>query len=62
MNKMESKYIDDNGYYRFEGSNELVHRRVMEDHLRRHLTREEVVYHCDGDKLNDEIDNLVLMK
>ena len=36
------------------------HRLVMEEHLDRELTSEEVVHHIDGDRLNNCIDNLML--
>ena len=38
----------------------LKHRSVMEIHLGRSLTKEEVVHHIDFNKLNNEIDNLHL--
>lgn len=37
------------------------HRYVMERYLGRQLARDEVVHHKDGDKSNNEIDNLELM-
>lgn len=36
------------------------HRKAMSEHLGRPLTDEEVVHHIDGDKKNNEIDNLRL--
>jgi hypothetical protein len=38
----------------------LEHRLVMEGSIGRHLTREEVVHHRDGDKQNNSIENLEL--
>jgi HNH endonuclease len=38
----------------------LLHRQVMERHLGRFLTAEEVVHHRDGDPTNNEIENLQL--
>jgi len=51
-------YIDENGYYRFKDSNILVHRWVMEKYTGRKLNSWEVVHHIDGNKLNNEPDNL----
>lgn len=39
----------------------LEHRYIMEQHLGRELTRAEDVHHRDGDKLNNDIDNLRVM-
>lgn len=36
------------------------HQLVMECHLKRYLTKKEVVHHKDGDRLNNYIENLVL--
>jgi len=36
------------------------HRLVMEKHLGRILTKKEVVHHIDGNKSNNELDNLML--
>lgn len=38
----------------------LEHRLVMESHLGRYLTKDEVVHHIDGDKQNNDISNLQL--
>lgn len=46
---------DKRGYYR-------EHRYVMELHLGRYLTKNEEVHHIDGNGLNNNIDNLLLMK
>ena len=38
-----------------------VHRRLMEIHLGRTLTRDEVVHHINGDRLDNRIENLEVM-
>ena len=38
------------------------HRLVMEKNLGRYLTKEEQIHHLDGDKTNNNIDNLHLFK
>jgi hypothetical protein len=38
----------------------LEHRYIMEKHLGRPLKKKEVIHHIDGDKANNNIDNLVL--
>ena len=43
------------------GIKKTVHRHVMEDHLGRLLESNEHVYHKDGDSLNNDIDNLIVI-
>jgi len=52
MNKYKAKKIN--------GKTKQVHRIVMEKYLKRGLTKEEVVHHIDGDKSNNDINNLRL--
>ncbi len=55
-------YEDSRGYMRFSDSGEYVHRWVAENYVvGRKLRRGEVVHHIDGDKLNNEPDNLEVM-
>lgn len=55
------EYIDGNGYLRNckdRNNRYLVHRKIMEDYLKRKLLFNEIVHHIDGNKLNNDIDNL----
>lgn len=69
--KIGEKTIDERGYVRLYvgdthpyagayGGAIREHIVVMENHLGRALTKGEVVHHIDGDKLNNDIDNLDL--
>ncbi len=49
-----------NGYLRFKDSGIYVHRWMMKKDIGRRLTSTEVVHHIDGNKLNNNIDNLML--
>ena len=39
----------------------LVHRKLMEEHIGRKLNPNEVVHHINGDKIDNRIDNLIIM-
>lgn len=55
---------DGNGYlqiYTPDGRRMRQHRYVMEQHLGRPLTEDEVVHHLDGDVKNNDISNLQIL-
>lgn len=58
----KDSYIDANGYRMLGKSHnrKAEHRVVMEDYLGRELKPSEIVHHIDGEKLNNDIDNLCL--
>lgn len=54
--------LDENGYLRFRDSGKPVHRWVMEARiLHRTLEKGEEVHHIDGDRRNNDPENLLLM-
>lgn len=60
----KSTRINTNGYLEFTRGaykGKMVHRVVMAEWIGRELFDDEVVHHIDGDKLNNNIDNLALM-
>lgn len=58
---MENGYLIKfkNGYNK--KGNAKLHRLIMEEHLGRKLTSNEIVHHIDGNKLNNDITNLKVM-
>ena len=64
--KITSTYIDSKGYVIGRGlgthSKIRMHRLVMEKHLGRRLLPTEDVHHKDGDKTNNNISNLEIIK
>ena len=46
---------------RVNGKPRDLHRALVEEHIGRELTEDEVVHHIDGNKLNNDISNLMVM-
>lgn len=56
--------LNRDGYVRvsFEGRRVLLHRLRMEHRVGRPLQDDEHVHHIDGDRLNNRIENLIIIK
>jgi DNA-binding NarL/FixJ family response regulator len=56
-------HVNVHGYQvkRIKGRDYYVHRLVMAEHLGRELDSDEHVHHVDGDKLNNHLDNLMIL-
>ena len=60
----KGSYIHSCGYKvvdRIGSNGVLEHRKIMEEHLGRKLSANEVVHHINGNKLDNQIDNLVVL-
>ena len=44
------------------GKKDRVHRHIMEEHLGRELDKSEHVYHLNGNPLDNDLENLVVVK
>ena len=57
-----SGYLDKNGYTQLyiDGRKQGLHRHVMEQYLGRFLTSDESVHHKNGDRSNNDLENLEL--
>ena len=57
-------WIDTDGYWQvrtLEGKHARQHRLIMEQSLGRPLLKDEIVHHKNGDKLDNRLQNLILM-
>lgn len=64
LSKSNGFRVNTNGYAehtRGEHKGKHIHRTNMETHIGRKLYENEHVHHIDGNKLNNEIDNLMLL-
>lgn len=55
------KYIDNWGYVVITNLNELEHRHIAKQRLKRNLSYDEVVHHINGKKIDNRVENLCLM-
>lgn len=62
--KIGNKYIDKSGYVKIKTENGYVseHRLVMSNYLNRELEPNEHIHHKDGNKTNNNLENLELFK
>lgn len=63
-NNYTGKILNEKGYELtreiINGKYILSHRKVVEEFLKRKLTKEEVIHHVDGNKTNNIIENLLI--
>lgn len=62
--KPTGEYIHSQGYKVVDrvGSNGILeHRKVMQEHLGRELLNTEVVHHLNGERLDNRVENLVVL-
>lgn len=49
-------------YKTIDGKKNRIHRHIMQEYLGRELESNEHVYHLNGDSLDNNIENLVVIK
>jgi len=57
------RYLNENGYYRVymgNGKYKYEHKMILSEHLNIDISVEEKVHHIDGNKINNNLDNLYL--
>lgn len=59
--KDQGGWIDKKGYRRIKRG-KFLHRVIMEEYLQRKLSLDEVIHHKDGNKLNNNINNLEVLQ
>jgi len=64
--KFGNAKICNSGYYRISSKKEgnhgkMLHRLIFEDHHNIEIPEDSIIHHKDGNKLNNDIDNLILM-
>ena len=64
VNRRRGLVSDSNGYLYYQLNNErlFLHTKLVEESIGRRLTETECVHHIDGDKKNNDLDNLFVFE